>query len=185
MHSDHQYIQAIRDNNQNSIGQLYRQYYPQAKRWIEQHGGNADDAQDVFQDTLIALFEKAKDSSFTLTCPIGALLHVIYSRKWIDNIRKKGRNTEVRIDDYKRYEEVYPPDTLEIAEQALEEQAKQTKIGLAFKLLSELCQQLLTLLSEGTPPVKAAEILQMNSVDTLYRRKNACIERWRTLYEAN
>ena len=69
------------------------------------------------------------------------------------------------------------------AEEVLAEQAKQSRLREAFLQISDLCQRLLTLLSNGTKPLEAAEILQMNSVDTLYRRKNACTERWREVYK--
>jgi hypothetical protein len=71
---------------------------------------------------------------------------------------------------------------LTTAEDALAEQNRQERLGKTFEQLSELCRRLLALLSDGTPPLEAAEMLQMNGVNTLYRRKNACTERWRVLY---
>ena len=82
----------------------------------------------------------------------------------------------------RRYTIDVAEDALTIAEDAITEQSRQQRLSKAFAQLSELCRQLLTLLSNGTTPKEAAETLQMNSVDTLYRRKNACTERWRAVY---
>ena len=117
-----------------------------------------------------------------LTCPLGALLHVIWSRKWIDRLRNKGKEAGVRKEEELRYTMEVADDALSIAEEALAEQTRQEKLAKAFAQISDLCRRLLDLLSNGTPAREAAELLQMNGVDTLYRRKNACTERWRAIY---
>ncbi len=182
MHQDQQYIEALLNNDERGIREIYRQHAPAARRWVLQHGGNTDDAQDVFQEAVMAVFERARKSNFVLTCPLGALLHVIYTRKWVDRIRQKDRDMTVRNVEEYRYElESSEPDALTVAEEAIEAQQRQSKLARTFAQLSQLCQQLFNLLAEGIPPREAAEKLQMNSVDTLYRRKNACSERWRAL----
>jgi RNA polymerase sigma factor (sigma-70 family) len=182
MHTDQHYIEALRNNDERSIREIYRQYSAQALRWVVARGGSPDDARDIFQEALIAVFEKAQQPDFVLTCPLGALLHVIYSRKWVDRLRQKGRDVEVRNEEERRYNIEAASDALTLAEETLAEASRQAKMSRAFEQLSELCRRLLTLLSEGTAPREAAGALQMNSVETLYRRKNACIERWRSLF---
>ena len=182
MHTDHRYIDALRRNDERDIRDIYRQHSTQALRWVVARGGTPDDARDIFQEALMAVFEKAQQPDFVLTCPLGALLHVIYSRKWIDRLRQKGRESEVRNEEERRYNLEVADDVLTTAEDALAEQSRQERLAKAFGQLSDLCRQLLTLLSNGTAPREAAETLQMNSVDTLYRRKNACTERWRAVY---
>lgn len=181
MHSDHRYIEALRRNDPRSINEIYKQHATQTIRWVVSRGGSHDDAQDIFQDALVAIFEKAQSAEFVLSCPLGALLHVICSRKWVDRIRQKSKEVGVRKAEELRYETEADGDVLEAAEEILAEQTRQSRLRATFQQLSELCQRLLTLLSNGTKPPEAAQILQMNSVDTLYRRKNACTERWREL----
>lgn len=181
MHSDHRYIEALRVHDQKVIHEIYRNHSAQTLRWVLARGGSSDDAQDVFQEALVAVFEKAQNHDFVLTCPLGALLHVIGSRKWVDRLREKSRDTGVRKEEELRYESEAEGDVLVEAEEVLAHQVRNEKMRAAFNLLSELCQKLLTLLSNGTKPLEAANLLQMNSVDTLYRRKNACTERWRAM----
>ena len=184
MHSDQKYIDALRRNDQRLIREIYQQHSGQVLRWVVSRGGSSEDARDIFQEALIAVFEKAQNADFVLTCPLGALLHVISSRKYIDRLRQKGRDAGVRNEEERRYSEEHDSDTLTIAEETIAEQQKQERLARAFEQISDLCRQLLTLLSNGMAPREAAEQLQMNSVDTLYRRKNACTERWRSLYLA-
>jgi RNA polymerase sigma factor (sigma-70 family) len=185
LHSDQRYIEALRHNDPAAIRDIFRLHAGPAIRWVTQHGGSRDDAEDVFQEALVAVFEKAQKPDFVLTCPLGALLHVIYSRKWIDRLRQKKRDAAVRNAEERRYEsEPVEQDALTLAEEAIAEQTRQDKLGKAFAQISELCQRLLTLLSNGTSPREAAQLLQMNSTDTLFRRKHACVTRWREIYLA-
>jgi RNA polymerase sigma factor (sigma-70 family) len=181
MHPDQHYIEALRQGDEKGIRDIYRQFAAQAQRWILSHGGSSADAEDIFQETLMAVYEKALKPDFVLRCPLGGLLHVIWSRKWVDRLRQNKRDTTVRNAEAQRYSTESDPDTLSVAEEALASQQRQRQIAAAFEQLSDLCRQLLTLLSQGIAPREAAAQLQMNSVDTLYRRKNACTERWRQL----
>ena len=183
MHSDQQYIEALRRNDERLIREIYKQHSGQVMRWVVARGGSTDDARDIFQEALIALYEKAQKLDFVLTCPLGALLHVICSRKWVDRLRQKGKDIGVRNEEIRRYTDEQENDALTIAEETIAEEQKQLRLAQAFEQLSELCRRLLTLLSNGIAPREAADQLQMNSVDTLYRRKNACTERWRSLYQ--
>lgn len=185
MHSDQQYIEALRQNDPAGIRRIYELYATQALRWVLHNNGTADDAADIFQEALMAVYEKSLDPDFKLTCPLGALLHLIWSRKWIDRLRQKNRETTVRKQEEFRYEQDVTEDALSIAEDMLETQTRQQRMARTFEQLSDLCRRLLQLLSDGMAPRDVAEQLEMNSVDTLYRRKNACTQRWRELYLQN
>jgi RNA polymerase sigma factor (sigma-70 family) len=184
MHSDHRFIEALRQDDPRGIDEIYKRYAPEAIRWVQNNNGSVDDAQDVFQEAVVVLFEKAQKLEFVLTCPLGALLYVLYSRKWLDKLRAKKREGEVRIQEELRYKGESTPDTLLLAEEMIAHDQDQKRLAVAFTQLSDLCQQLLKFLAEGISPRETAEKLALNSTETLYRRKNACTQRWRTLYQA-
>ncbi len=181
MHTDHQYIEALRHNDPKGIRSIYERYAVEALKWVKNNNGTADDARDVFQEAVSILFEKAQNPNFVLTCPVGALLYTLYSRRWIDHLRTKKREYTVRLVEETRYNQETTSDVLSIAEVAEEEAVEQRRIAQAFAQLSEVCRRLFALLAEGIAPKEAASQLEMNSVDTLYRRKNACATRWREL----
>lgn len=185
MHADHQYIEALRRNDQRLIRDIYTHHAQAALRWVTQHNGSADDARDIFQEAVLALYDKAQNPDFVLTCPLGALLHLIWSRRWIDRLRQKKRESVVRLAEEQRYNTESTPDVLTLAEETLAAHSAQERMADAFRQISELCQQLLRSLADGMGASEVAALLQLNSVNTLYRRKNACMERWRTLYQAS
>ena len=185
MHEDHQYIEALRRADPRGTREIYERHAREALRWVLNNHGTPDDASDIFQEAVVAVFEKSQQPDFVLTCPLGALLYLIYSRKWIDRLRQKKRDSEVRIIEQSRYEREGADENLFfIAEQATAEADEKRRLARAFAQLTDLCQRLLNLLAEGIAPREAAEKLEMNSVDTLYRRKNACVQRWRIIMNA-
>lgn len=182
MHTDHHFIQALRRNDPAGIREIYNRFSAEAARWIANNNGTPEDARDVFQEAVVALYEKARNPDFVLTCPLGALLYVIYSRKWVDRLRAKKRESEVRIQEESRYQLETRDDVLDLAEQALAAERDHQRLTSAFRQLSELCQKMLGMLAEGLSALETAEKLALNSVDTLYRRKNACMKRWRAIF---
>lgn len=182
MHPDHQYIESLRRNDPAGIRAIYQRYAEEARLWVLNNNGSEADARDVFQEAIMTLYEKARQPDFVLTCPLGALLHVLYSRKWIDRLRQKKRESAVRNDLETRYSGETDHHLSVLAEEMEEEAGRQNRLARAFEQLSELCRNLLRLLAQGVAPAEAALQLQLNSVDTLYRRKNACAQRWRALY---
>ncbi len=180
-HEDHRYLIALRENHSETLRELYANHSAQVIRWVMNNNGSMADAKDVFQEALLALYNKACDPDFVLTYPIGGLIFQICKNKWIDQIRKKRKESEVRIVEKERYttEESISP----LIEQVEEEEIRQKKLDIAFKQLSELCQKLLGLVSEGIASKDIAVALQMNDANTVYRRKSACVDRWRALYK--
>ena len=180
--NDQKLIELLREDKTDKA--FYKLYsgYPKVEKLILSKGGTKNDAQDIFQEALIALYNKACDPDFVLSYPIGGLIFQICKNKWIDQIRKKTKESAVRILEKERYDSEQP--SASAMEQIEEEEIRQNNLNAAFGKLSELCQKLLKAVSEGTTSKDIAVQLAMNDVNTVYRRKNACVERWKNLYQA-
>jgi RNA polymerase sigma factor (sigma-70 family) len=180
-HADHALILALRGGDFSVLNGVYADNAATITSWITKNNGSLADAQDTFQEGIIALHQKANDPDFVLTCPMGALLFRICQNKWLYALRKKKRSVEVRDALPKAYSnEGNVHDLLEAVE---EEDIRQQKMKTAFKELSDLCRQLLALLAKGLPASAIASELGMAEANTVYRRRHACGQRWRTLYE--
>jgi len=182
-HIDHKYIEAFRKGNFQLLDELYSKNAPQVKRWILNNSGTIEDAKDIFQETIIAIIKKAYDPDFYLTYPIGGLIFQISKNKWTDELRKKKTARKVRNDFSQRLVDKEEDFTLYIEKFELEEQ-KQKKLDVSFEKLSEHCKQLLKLFAGGAKANDIVSSLKMNNVNTVYRRKNACIQRWKELYNS-
>jgi RNA polymerase sigma factor (sigma-70 family) len=59
--------------------------------FILQNNGTYDDARDIFQEAVIAMYEKAQRESFVLTCQIKTYLYSICRRLWLKRLQQMGR----------------------------------------------------------------------------------------------
>jgi len=168
-------------NNYSSIANIFKILPEQVSRWIRKNSGSSDDAKDIFQEALIALYTKAAKGDFQLTAPFGALLLRICKNKWIDRLRKKSRSPEVRMEDEARHK---GENTHNLAEETETAFLKEQILEQTFQQLSDLCRKVLKLLSEGISSSEVAVRVEMSNANSVYRRKKACTDRWRDLYHA-
>lgn len=180
-HPDHRFLQALRDNDSRLLEELYRTCAPRITTWVTRNNGSIADARDLFQEALIVLHKSAYKPDFVLTCPISALLFTICRNQWINQLRRKKKDVAVRNAEAERY--LPEPATVSAYERLEEERIEKEKLDRSLAELSDTCRKLLKLLGKGTSPAEVAERLGMTNANTVYRRKNACLTRWREIFQ--
>ncbi|HFS67326.1 MAG TPA: sigma-70 family RNA polymerase sigma factor [Flavobacteriia bacterium] len=89
-HADYKYIEALVKNDTRVLNELYQKYSGKIVSFILKNNGDYDDAQDIIQETLITIFNQAKERNFVLTCPFDAYFYLLCKRKWLNKLNKKG-----------------------------------------------------------------------------------------------
>lgn len=82
---------ALLADRARALTRLYRQGFPPVRRYIGRHGGTEQDAQDVFQDALILLYEQATGGTLTLTASASTYLSSISRNLWHQELRRRAR----------------------------------------------------------------------------------------------
>ena len=182
-HNDHKYIIAFREGNYRLLDELYKRHVPQVKSWVVNNNGTVEDAKDIFQETIISIIKKAHDPDFYLTYPIGGLIFQIAKNKWIDELRRKNSTKKVRMTYGNRLNKREEGISALLEKMEAEEKI-QKKLDISFEALSDHCKQLLKLVAEGSTSKEIVDALKMNNVNTVYRRKNACLQRWKELFNS-
>lgn len=85
--SDLSLIKELQCNNRDAYEILYLKYFPVITSYIKQNRGSDEDAQDVFQEAIIVLFEKVKHSDFVLTSSLSTYLFAISKNIWLKHLR--------------------------------------------------------------------------------------------------
>jgi len=181
-HPDQRYLVALRQNDSRLLEELYRDCAPRITSWVVKNNGTTADARDLFQEALISLHKSAHKTDFVLTCPISALLFTICRNQWINQLRRQKKEVRVREIEAERY--IPDPATVSAYERWEEERIEKDKLDRSLNELSETCRKLLKLLGRGVKPAAAAEQMGMSNANTVYRRKNACLSRWREIFES-
>jgi RNA polymerase sigma factor (sigma-70 family) len=180
-HADQRYIVALCQGDEALLREIYAKHSRELLRWVLQNSGTAEDAQDLFQDGLMAIYGRYCGRDFELTSPFGALLLAICRRKWFDRLAQKKREQNVRNTVAEGYEEESP--AWEAAEEAVQQQARQQVLAAAFGLLSEQCRQLLSMIMAGQSGIEQiAAALGLPSANAVYQSKHRCTARWRELF---
>ena len=84
-------LEGLAANDRNAIETIYRENFSAIKAFIVNNNGYPDDARDIFQEAMIVLFEKAKSSSFILSCQIQTYLYSVCRRLWLKKLQKQNR----------------------------------------------------------------------------------------------
>lgn len=100
-------IDDLKGENNNAFGQLYKEYFGMVNRYITNNNGKTDDAEDIFQDTMLVLLGKLRQDDFQLTASIKTYIMAISKNLWLKRLRNAYRETEFTdIHDNRFYEEI-------------------------------------------------------------------------------
>ncbi|CAG5082470.1 RNA polymerase sigma factor [Parvicella tangerina] len=169
--TDQEIINSIRKGkNERPIKQLYKEF-PKVKALILKEGGDAQIAQEIFNDSLVILIEKIIQPEFQLTSKLTTYLYGINRFILKNELRKKHKNVELEWRD-----------TLILTEEDLgydeEKEAKLNAMERILNQISEKCKEMLQLFYfKKQSMAEIAKKLNFSSVNSAKTQKYKCIER--------
>lgn len=172
-----EYIKGLKSGDRKVLESLYNTNLKTVISWIRKNGGSEDDGLDIFQDSLEAVIRKAYKNELKINSSFDAFLFRVCRNKWIDKIRKRKLDEKVRIVELDRYDNETGIE--EIVEEVNHEQQLRHMLDGTFQKLSPLCQKLLKLVESNATTDEIVAQMEMNSSNTMYRRKFACMKSWK------
>ena len=173
------YLKGLRNDNQAITNKIYEEFQPSFRNWVLNNNGTDVEAEDTFQEALIAIYIKASDDSFLLESSFGAYFFGIAKNLWRKKLIKKKRAQKVR--NTLSQEQVSEQKRNNIFDESLQNDAWIKPMLDTFSLLSPRCQNLLDLLLIKNKPIKEVEKLLKMKANAIYVRKHKCLNRWRNL----
>ncbi len=89
--TDSQFIDGLRANSNEVLTALYKKYYTIVLKLIVSNNGSQVEAQDVYQETIIVVFENVKKPEFELNCQLQTYIYSIAKRIWLKQLKKNGK----------------------------------------------------------------------------------------------
>lgn len=162
---------ALLANRTQVLTELYRQSFPPVCRYIGRRGGSEADAQDVFQDALVLLYEQATSGTLVLTASVSTYLLGISRNLWRQELRRRARLAPEALSE-------------ELAAGLAEETEAPAESAFAVldyvERLSEKCKNvLLSFYYFQQPLTQIAERQGYRSVRSATVQKFKCLERLR------
>ena len=152
-------IEGVRKQDDKILNWLYDNYLPTVKKHVINNSVSIDDVSDVFQDTIIVLYNQITEESLNLTTDLKGYFFGIARNVWSAQLRRKQKTVELEID--------LPED------EGLEEQADPTLeriVARVFLMLKPDEQLVLRLFSEEKSYEDIAVIMNLKN-ETYARRK--------------
>jgi RNA polymerase sigma factor (sigma-70 family) len=156
--TDKELINGIRAQDEKVLRYLYDHYFQTVKNHVLKNSGSNEDASDVFQDTIIILYQQISENNFNLTSDLKGYFFGIARNIWNSTLRKKSRTSELITDIPEEFDS---EDTFDPALEKI--------LYRAFQKLSPDNQTVLKLFYEGISYEEIA--LQMNLKNETYARR--------------
>ena len=86
-------LQGLASNDRKAIETIYRQHFNMVQSLVVNNNGNADDAKDIFQESLIVLYEKVSSGSFELNCLLKTYIYSVSRRLWLKRLAQQSKYT--------------------------------------------------------------------------------------------
>jgi RNA polymerase sigma factor (sigma-70 family) len=157
--TDKELIDGIRIQDEKVLRYLYDHYFQTIKNHVIRNSGSIEDVSDVFQDTIIILYQQISENNFNLSSDLKGYFFGIARNLWSSQLRQKSR-VSVLSDDIPE-----ESDSDELNEPALEK-----ILNRAFQKLSPDNQTVLKLFYEGMSYEEIASRMNLKN-ETYARRK--------------
>jgi RNA polymerase sigma factor (sigma-70 family) len=157
-YSDINIIEGVRNQDDKILNWLYDTYLQTVKKYVLSNSGSEEDVSDVFQDTIIVLYNQITSDNLHLTTDLKGYFFGIARNVWSAQLRKKHKTIELEID---------PPYEEESEEQY--DPVLERVISRAFQKLKPDQQMVLNLFSDGLSYEEIA--VKMNLKNEVYARR--------------
>ena len=130
---DQQIVARIQMGDKESLVELYRSYNGMITQLVLGMGGSQDDVDDVFQESLIAIWENMRKPDFTLSSKLSTYLYSIAKNQCMRLLDKRKRTQNEDPLEHTRKVEGPTPD------KAMDE----SLVRKALQQLGDLCRSIL------------------------------------------
>jgi RNA polymerase sigma factor (sigma-70 family) len=178
--SDESIIQGILRSDDRALEQLYSEHSEMVRNLILTNSGSEDDAKDVFQDTIIILFEKIRSGKFTLSSSIKTYIYSVSRNLWLYRLRQTKKNSNLNDSMM-----TVVTDETNI-ESFCEETHDKGKMTRFINLLGESCKKILMLFYYERLSTKDIALkLHLAGSDYVKTQKYRCLQKLKSLYLKN
>lgn len=139
-HPDQRYIEALKTNDPTLVREINQQFRSHIISLCKKNNGSHEEGEDLFQEALLAIWRRARDTGIELNVPFGAYLYRVAKNKWINILNQKSRKA-VTFQDMSGYEGIKGDSEGLAALELIEQQ--EALIWEKFKEITERCQEIL------------------------------------------
>lgn len=172
-------LKGLANNDSRAIETIYKENFSVILALIINNNGTADDARDIFQEAMIALYEKAQRTSFVLTCRLQTYLYSVCRRLWLKRLQQNGRYL---------YQVEGLQETVAVEEDLEDHERKNAEYAIMDRALSSLGEPCKSLLEayylQKKDMQQIAREFRYTNADNAKNQKYKCLMRLKKLFFA-
>lgn len=138
--TDDQFIDGLRSGDNEILTALYKRYYTVVLKFIVNNSGTEEAARDIYQETVIVLYEAVQKPSFELRCQLQTFIYSVAKRLWLKQLKRNGRTFLLKEDD--------DTELADVNSEIEEHQARDLDIERMNRSLTELGEPCATLIKD-------------------------------------
>lgn len=169
LYTDEKLIKGLLEGKAACMEYIYREYFPMVRSIVTTQKGNLEDAEDIFHDGLIIVYNRLKSNTFSLNSSLKTYLFSVCRNIWKRRLERKFRllyGTDMQ--DQSRSEPCSP----EVAEEADAEKFRLFRKHLGD--MPDFCRSLLTYYFQKIPLTVIAEKMNYKDAEYVKARKYYC-----------
>lgn len=176
--SDEQFLEGLRSGDNETLAALYRKHYPPVLKLIVLNSGSEDQARDIYQEAVIALYETAQDPAFKLTCKLQTYIYSVARRLWLKQLNRNGRTLLFKDEDENEIADVGSD-----VEQHLEREKDIARMSRSLEKLGEPCSTLIQdFYIRRLRMEEISEKFGYTNADNAKTQKYKCLQRLKKLF---
>lgn len=175
--SDEAIIEGIKLKSQYVVSHLYEELFPGIVQFVQANSGTEDDAQDIFQEALIVIYQKTSLSDFEFTSSFKNYFFGICRMLWLKKISKGNFEDSMEVTDLRGIKELLFEEDMS---EGLQVESQELMMGLYqkhFLSLSDECRKILKLHFQKIPFSEIAEMMGLVNEKYAKTRKYMCKEK--------
>ncbi len=171
-YSDEAIHEGLRLRSDYIINFIYKDFFPLVRFLVTENGGSLEDAEDIFQDGIIIIYNKINLNQLILTSSFKTYMYSVCRNLWLQKLNKRKAIFD-KLTDVEEYIDL-PVDVLH--EASYNETELHRIIQIHFLSLHEDCQKVIKLFIKNIPVREIAVIMGFRTENYTKTRKYLCKE---------
>ena len=175
--ADSEIILGILNDSKDILNRLYKTYFPMVLQLVLNNNGNEDDAKDVFQESVIVLYNKVKSGNFELNSKLKTFIYSVCRRLWLKRLNAQSRNVR-NIEDFSEF--------IPIEDDMEKHEEKDRQFTLMENALAQLGEPCKTIIEDyylqNRSMQEISEKFGYTNADNAKTQKYKCLQRLKKIF---
>lgn len=175
--TENELFAGLRRGDSSAFRKVYVLHFNMVKYLIIKNSGREEDAHDIFQEAMVALFEQLSSGKFEQRSSLKTWIYAVCRNKWLKQLEKQKRN--VRLVDFENADDVLLPEEL------AEGNEKSATLRKSLEQLGVQCRKLLLLYYYFKKSMEEiAADLNYTNADNAKSQKYKCLQKLKSIYSS-